>query len=192
MESEPLRWRGAVWTVDRINLLLMYVGIGVTGLLFADIVVNVFARKLFHAPVIWSVDVAQYLMVYITFLPAAWLLLHGRHVRMTLVIDRLRRRARRTAILASDVVALVYSGILTWQGWIAAHDALVSHIAFPTISGIPEFPILVAIPICAGWLSLSAVVKIVAFAGADPHVPDAAPADALETGAVNTLGAIEE
>jgi TRAP-type C4-dicarboxylate transport system permease small subunit len=192
MESEPLRWHGVVRAFDRVSLLLMDLGIVVTGLLFANIVVNVVGRKLFGEPIIWSVDVAQYLMVYLTFLPAAWLLLHGRHIRMTLVIDRLRARERRSAILAGDAIALVYSGVLTWQGWLAAHEALVSHIDFPTISAIPEFPILVAIPICAGWLCLAAVVKIVAFAGADPRLPGSAGADAFESGAVNTLGAVEE
>lgn len=192
MESEPLRWHGVVRAFDRVNLLLMYLGIVVIGLLFTNIVANVTARKLFAAPIIWSVDIAQYLMVYLTFLPVAWLLLHGRHIRMTLVIDRLRTRQRRSAILAGDVIALLYSGVLAWQGWLAADDALVSHIEFPTISAIPEFPILVAIPICAGWLCLTAVVKIAAFAGADPHMPDSAGADAFDTGGVNTLGAIEE
>ena len=192
MESEPLRWHGMVRTFDRVNLLLMYLGILVVALLFTNMIVNVAARKLFAAPIIWSVDVSQYLMVYLTFLPVAWLLLHGRHIRMTLVIDRLSTPWRRSAILAGDVIALIYSGILTWQGWLSAYDALVSHIEFPTISAIPEFPILVAIPICAGWMCLTAVVKIVAFAGADPHLPASAGADAFETGAVNTFGAIEE
>lgn len=191
MESEPLRWHGVVRAFDRVNLLMMYLGIAVIWLLFANMVVNVIARKLFASPIIWSVDVSQYLMVYLTFLPVAWLLLHGRHIRMTLVIDRLATPQRRSAVLAGDVVALVFSAVLTWQSWNAANDAWATGLEFPTISEIPQFPILVAIPICAGWMCLTAIIKIIAFTGADPNLPDAEGPDPFEVGGVNTLGQVE-
>jgi TRAP-type transport system small permease protein len=194
MESGPLRLHGVVRAFDRVNMLLMYLGMTVAGLVFGNIVLNVTTRKLFDAPIIWSADIAQYLMVYLTFLPTAWLLLHGRHVRMTLVIDRLHGRGRRGAIIAADLIALLYSGVLTWQSWLAAREALAGHVTFPTVSAIPEFPILVAIPICAAWLCLTALVKIVAFAGADPRLPggEDEDLDALEGHVARTYGEIEE
>lgn len=154
---------------DRVNLVFMYLAVVGIVVLFGDVLLNVTARKLFHSPIVWSPDLAEYLMVYLAFLPASWLLLRDGHVRVTVVLDKLHGTPRRSSLLASDLVAMFYAGVLAWQSWLVAWDSYVSHVTFSTISSWPEFPIQVIIPIGSGWLCLTAIVKIVAFFGADPR-----------------------
>lgn len=67
---------------------------------------DVVGRRLFGLGAAWVTEASEYLLVYLTFLLAPWILRNGGHVREEFVVQRLSPRGRRAASLAMSALAL--------------------------------------------------------------------------------------
>lgn len=144
----------------RLNATFKYAGAGLVLWMMLSIVYDVIARKLFRAPTAWVVDVSAYAIVYVTFLLAAGLLASDRHIKVDAVVSQMRSRARRVLGFAMDLMALCYCVILTWQSWLVAWEAFQRDFRFSTVVGIPQFPVLVVIPVGSAWLCVAFLVRL--------------------------------
>lgn len=145
----------------RLNGPLAAVSATLTALMMLSVVYDVIARLVFRAPTLWIIDVNEYMLVYLTFIPAAWILLRDNHVKVELVIDRLSPRARRVTVFAGDVLGLLYCVILAWQSWLVSWAAYLGGYRFSTAIALPQFPIFVIIPLGAAWLGVAFLVRLV-------------------------------
>jgi C4-dicarboxylate transporter, DctQ subunit len=144
----------------RVNTTLSYLCAFFVVFMTLSIIYDVFARLLFRAPTIWVIDINEYLLVYLTFVPAAWILMRDRHVKVELLTTRLSRRTRFRLGIGTDIFACFYCIILAWQGWVVAWEAFERGYEFSTALAFPRFPVLVIIPVGAAWLALGFIVKI--------------------------------
>jgi len=144
----------------RLNAPFSFVSAALTALMMLTVVYDVIARVVFRAPTLWVLDINEYMLVYVTFIPAAWILLRDGHVKVELVVDRLAPRARRIWAFIGDLMGLVYCVVLAWQGWLVAWDALRGGYQFSTALSMPQFPIFVIIPVGAAWLGLAFLVRL--------------------------------
>jgi TRAP-type C4-dicarboxylate transport system permease small subunit len=144
----------------RVNTALSYLCAFFVVFMTVSIIYDIFARLLFKAPTIWVIDINEYLLVYLTFVPAAWILMRDRHVKVELLTTRLLRRTRLRLGIVTDIFACLYCIILAWQGWVVAWEALQRGYEFSTALAFPRFPVLVIIPAGAASLALTFVVKI--------------------------------
>jgi len=143
-----------------------------TVLMMLSVVYDVVARLVFRAPTLWVIDINEYMLVYLTFIPAAWILLRDGHVKVELVVDRLTPRTRRIMGFTGDLMGLVYCVILTWTSWNVAWDAYKGGYRFSTALALPQFPVFVIIPIGAAWLGLAFLARLWGAAGQAPAPPD--------------------
>ncbi len=87
-----LRNLGSVfdWLVDWLaystGAIFIFIMIAVT--------VDVSSRKLLGVPIQWVDEVTGYLLLYVTFLGATWLLKREGHVSVDVVVERLNQRTR--------------------------------------------------------------------------------------------------
>jgi len=125
-----------------------------------SVVYDVLARFIFRAPTLWVIDVNEYLLVYATFVPAAWILLRDSHVKVELAVSRLGPRARRVMDAFANFAGLAYCVILAWQGWLVAWHAYQAGYRFSTALAAPQFPVYVIIPLGAAWLGLAFLFKL--------------------------------
>jgi TRAP-type C4-dicarboxylate transport system permease small subunit len=90
--------------------------------------VDVVMRQVFNHPVIWVLEVNEYLLLYMTFLGTAFVLRDEGHTTMDLVIVQLDAKQRNrlrvfTSMIGAGccIILGVYSGISTWKtykaGW---------------------------------------------------------------------------
>lgn len=145
---------------ERVNIGLSYLCAAIVVFRTVSVIYDVLARLLFNAPTIWVIDINGYLLVYLTFLPAAWILMRDRHVKVELLTSRLLRPARRRLGIVTDLLACAYCFVLAWQGWIVAWEALRRGYEFSTALAFPRFPVIVIIPVGAAWLSLAFLFRI--------------------------------
>jgi TRAP-type C4-dicarboxylate transport system permease small subunit len=154
----------AIDSVDRsftrVNIALSYICAAIVVFMTVSIIYDVLARLLFKAPTIWVIDINEYLLVYLTFLPAAWILMHDRHVKVELLTSRLVRPQRLRLAFITDILACAYCMILAWQGWIVAWEALQRGYEFSTALAFPRFPVIVIIPVGAAWLALAFMIRL--------------------------------
>ncbi len=152
---------------DGTNRVLGYVSAAFVVLMAVTVLYDVFARLIFHAPTIWVIDINEYLLVYLTFVPAAWILMNDHHVKVEILTSRLKPAPQRRLRVVTDVLGLIYCVVLAWQSWVVAWHAFENGYRFSTALNLPKFPALVIIPIGAAWLGLAFVVRILAASRAD-------------------------
>lgn len=142
------------------NRVLSYVSAGFVVVMAVSILYDVFARLIFHAPTIWVIDMNEYLLVYLTFVPAAWILMSDQHVKVELLTSRLEPIPQRRLRFATDALGLLYCVVLAWQSWVVAWHAFENGYRFSTALNFPKFPVLVVIPIGAAWLGLAFAFRL--------------------------------
>lgn len=152
---------------DRTNRVLGYVSAAFVVTMALTVLYDVFARLLFHAPTIWVIDINEYLLVYLTFVPAAWILMNDHHVKVEILTSRLRPAPQRRLRVVTDILGLIYCVVLAWQSWVVAWHAFENGYRFSTALNLPKFPALVIIPIGAAWLGLAFALRILAASRGD-------------------------
>lgn len=76
---------------------------------------DVIARYLLQAPTDWAGDLAEYALLWATFLGSPWLVRRNGHIMVEIVVDTLSPRARERALTASWIVAAAACAIFAWQ-----------------------------------------------------------------------------
>jgi len=77
--------------------------------------VGITTRYVGH-PIGWVIEVCQFLLVYITFLLAAWVLKKEAHVKIDIVLIRLNPRTQSLITAITSAICAVACSILAWYG----------------------------------------------------------------------------
>lgn len=77
-------------------------------------VVQIISRTLFNTPITGYIDLVELSMASMAFLGAAYCQRLGAHIRMELLIGRLKGRALWTAEAFGTLIALAIVGVLVW------------------------------------------------------------------------------
>jgi TRAP-type transport system small permease protein len=137
---------------------LTYLALVPLGLIFVGVVFgNVLARYVFSSPIIGSVEVARIAFVWATFLGAATALKRGKHIRFTVLADRLPSGARRwlevmLALLAAGFFLFVILRGIDLTG-------RVQGTYFPA-SGFSQVILYLPLPIGAGLMFIHTLSKL--------------------------------
>jgi C4-dicarboxylate transporter DctQ subunit len=132
----------AIKIYDRIiDISVILAGILVIFLMLS-VSLEVALRYFFGHPTSWVVEIAGYILLFIPFLVAAWVLKREGHVRMDLVLNRLSPMAQSVVNAITSFVSAIVCFILTWFGV----KATVYYIGYqtPTVLMMPK-SLLIAI-----------------------------------------------
>lgn len=80
-------------------------------------VLQIALRSIFNKPIVGYIDMVELSMAAMAFLGAAYCQRLGAHIRMELVVARLRGRWLWGAECFATLVALFIVGVLIWYGW---------------------------------------------------------------------------
>ncbi|MBI4284741.1 MAG: TRAP transporter small permease [Chloroflexi bacterium] len=111
------------------------------------IAVGVLGRFLFNSEVAWAVEASEYSLGYITFLGLAWLLKRDGHVRMDVLLSRLKRRNQTLLNCVTSIVGAATFGVVTWFGVAVTWDYFQRGMVHQSVSEIPLAPVLACIPL---------------------------------------------
>ena len=112
---------GVLPTIDRFfgrieDAVTLIASISIFSLMLF-VVVEVFGRKLFNSPIPGAIDWIEVYMALFAFLPAAYAQRLGVHVRMELVIARMRGRLLWAVECVAVIVGVVYCLIIIDKSW---------------------------------------------------------------------------
>lgn len=102
----PIRLLGVA-----VDWAVVALGAGMVVLVFGNVVSHVFGGD-----VAWTTELAELMMVWVTFLGGAAATRRGAHMRITEFLDKLEGMPRRWADAAIQLVALAVLGLLVWFG----------------------------------------------------------------------------
>lgn len=115
----------------------------VTLIISAEVVMRYFVGR----SIFWEFEVTQISMVYMTFLPAAWLLKKEGHVILDLVLNGLSPKPKALVNSVTSIISALVCLILTWYGASVTWDLFSKGIREATILQPPSFTLYIAIPI---------------------------------------------
>lgn len=119
-QSHQSKTKRAIEKIDRLISkieygLMVIAGVGLIGMLLS-ISYGVLSREFLSKSALWTNDFAGYLMVYLVFLAAPWLLREGAHVTVDLFVEKLTGVPKKINLIAVYLISGISSFILFWYG----------------------------------------------------------------------------
>lgn len=114
---------------------------------FLSVCADVAMRYFLNRPMVWVVEITEESLLYITFLGAAWVLKREEHVRVDIVLNRLKLKTQAWLGIVSSIVGIVISLVLVYYGARVTWDQWVRGVYWTTTLSIPNAYYLVIIPI---------------------------------------------
>jgi TRAP-type C4-dicarboxylate transport system permease small subunit len=140
---------------DRLIRIMMLLSAALMILLMLMLCYGVVMRYIFHSPVLWVPEISQYSLIYITVLPAAWLLSKEKHITIDFIYDLLNPRAQYLLeIFVSIICALLFLGLTIYGSWITIDHAQRGIFPAMSVLRIPDTYMLIIIPIFSFLLFL--------------------------------------
>lgn len=114
-----------------------------TVFLMVSVSLDVVLRYFLGRPTAWVMEITGYMLLYIPFLVAAWVLKRDRHVRMDLVLNRLNPKTQSLVNTITSIIGVIICLVLTWSG----AKATLYFIGYqtPTMLRVPKSAIIVII-----------------------------------------------
>ena len=129
-----------------IDIMTIFAGILLTFATFS-VVVTVALRYLLNIGVGWVLEVAEYVLVYVAFLVAAWVLRKEGHVKMDIVLSFLKPRTQSLLNIITSAVGAALCLALTWYGVKVTWNLFQTDIFTITVMEVPKFTITAIIPV---------------------------------------------
>ena len=134
-------------------------------LIFALLAVclDVIMRYFFNSPISWVLQVSEYILLYVPFLAAAYVLKQDGHIRVDILLNRLSPKTQTAFNLGASILGVLIISVVTYYGakvtWEQYRDGIVTieHVK------MPQFMITLAIPLGSALFSIQFVRRAVGY-----------------------------
>ena len=147
--SLPMFFRVIDAVVKTVMVVLLVVLIGAVG-------VNVFGRFVLDQSMPGSDELSRFLFIWVIFLGAALAHLHNEHIAVSLLVERLPRRAQRVMVVVQELVILAVLVALL----ISASELMAISPGDSPLLKVPLQLINFSVPLSAALMSLVTVYRI--------------------------------
>ncbi|TWT08664.1 TRAP transporter small permease [Reyranella sp. CPCC 100927] len=135
------------------------------GAIIVLICLDVGLRDLGLGSLPWLIELTEYLMYAGTFLAAPWVLRQGSHVRVDILLVAVPKRLAVRLEQAVDLCGLLISLVLLYYGSAVVADAWRSGMVQYKTWYVPEWLLLLAIPVSAALLAAEFVLRVLRVRG---------------------------
>ncbi len=146
--------------LDQLNYWLSWVGgimiVMAMLLIFGDVV----SRYIFNKPAMSIYYYSEYILLYSTFLAAAYVLKIDRHIRVDVLYNFLSEKTQTILLVFSDFFGLLYTLFLLWLSSEMVYTAFERGAKFSTPMEHYQYPVLMVIPFGCVLLSLQWIRRI--------------------------------
>jgi len=108
---------------------------------------DIFMRFAFAKPIPGTLEVSEQTVVIITFFCLAYVGMQERHIRTTIIVDRLSARGRYIAEMVAVILMVVLLTFLFWRTSVEAWRSFSIREVRMGLIEIPMYPVKIAIPI---------------------------------------------
>ncbi len=112
-----------------------------------SVCIDVVLRYFFNSPTGWVLQISEYILLYIPFLSAAYVLKEDGHIKVDILLGAL---SQRTQALFDTITSILGAGvllILTYYGTVVSYDFYIRKVITLKYLKIPEFLVVMAIPV---------------------------------------------
>ncbi len=137
---------------DKINSLFLWFVSILLAAGWLAVCYEVFIRYFFNKSTTWSLELNENVLVFITYLGAAWVLKRNGHVRIDLVVRWLPEKAESIVNCISSILCAAACLVITWYGAQVVLDQYRFDYHDASILDLPQWPLCIVLPI--GFLML--------------------------------------
>jgi len=118
------------------------------GLVTLSVCIDIFMRYFFNRPVTGVLESTEYSLLFFTLLGAIWVLKKDHHVKMDLVIGRLKPVTRELLNVITSVLSAMVCGTITYYGILVVIERFkTGHRLVSTLEPL-SYPLTAVIPFC--------------------------------------------
>ncbi len=132
---------------DRVLYGLFWIAVVLLIFTTVGTCVDVMGRYIFNSPIPWMLEVTEYIMLYIPFLGAAFVMKDDAHIKVDVITLRFAPRNRDLLASVTSAIGGIVMGIYTWFGFQVALDFFQRRVASLEYLKMPVYLILMIIPI---------------------------------------------
>ena len=110
--------------------------------IIATVCIDVILRDLFNAPIQWVFEVAEYLLLVITFFSAAWVLRDEGHVDLDILTNQLPTRVQYLLKLITSAMGVFLCAVLAYFSAVCSLYLYKRGIYYPTLLEMPKAPVI--------------------------------------------------
>lgn len=149
--------RSATRVIDRLVLSLEVLLSAIAGMLILSmmiaIVVTIFARWLSLFPTAWIIEVSEYMLLFLTFLVAPWVLRHDAHIRFDLVVSMVPRSSKRFLFYLGNVIGILVMLIIFRYGIEITSNFVDRNLLMINYLRLSKAPFMAVIPLSAALMA---------------------------------------
>ncbi len=132
---------------ENINKLFAFVAGVIVIFTMLAVVYEVVMRYFFRSPTLWTVEVSGYSLLYITFLGAAWVLMHEGHVKIDLLTNRLKPNTQVILNIITSIFGVIVMLVIAWYSARVTWASYQTNYLASTELQTPLFIVFLIIPI---------------------------------------------
>ncbi|MCF8095265.1 MAG: TRAP transporter small permease [Desulfobacteraceae bacterium] len=133
--------------IERITDILAYIAGACLAYIVVSVTLDVVFRYFLNNPLPYTIDISEILLLFITFLSAAWVMKREGHVRMDFIVASLKESHRFFIYGINSIIAAIISLILFWYGSVVVLDLYSRNIVKGLMLELPQAPIISVIPL---------------------------------------------
>jgi len=122
-------------------------------------------RYIFNSSIEWVTEVVEYCLLCITFFGAAWVLKGEGHIKMDLVLNRLKPKHQALVNVITSTIATVVCLVLTWYGAVITLEHYQTGYIITSPLEPPIWPIIAVIPLGLFMFSIQFLIRSYGFLG---------------------------
>jgi C4-dicarboxylate transporter, DctQ subunit len=149
---------------DRIVEIFAVMAAILLVLLMLLVCAEVVMRYFFNMPIQGVLELSEYSLLFVSFLPAVWILRKDGHTKIDLVLVMLNPKAQVIINIITSVFCALASFILAWYGFKVALEHFSLNIRLSTLLMPPSYLIISIIPITYLLLFIQLIRRAVGFA----------------------------
>lgn len=124
-----------------------------------SVTLEVASRFFFNRSFVFINELNEYILLFLPFLAAAWLLRQNGHITVDLLDRVLSQRVLRAFSILIVIVGFVVSGFLVWYGSLVTLDAYQRNLLSLTVVQFPQVYVFAVIPLGSLLLLLEFIRK---------------------------------
>ncbi len=149
--------KAMAWVCEGLRRVSIAALVVIGAVMSVIVLLQIIFRFLIHVPFPWSEELARYLMIWMGMLGAFVALREGRHIGVSLFVDRLPPAWASRVMLLVQVATIVFLGIVAKQGFSLA---LFNESQLSPAMQIPMIFPYMAVPVGASLMILELVAGV--------------------------------
>ena len=126
-------------------------------IIFFDVVM----RYVFNRPTIWTLEISEYMLVFLAFAGAADIQAKNGHIKMDLFYTKFSPQKRRWLDILFQILTATFTGLLLWHSWKMTFNAYQYDSFSNTLLETPLYIPYAIIPLGMCFLLVQSILSLV-------------------------------